>query len=80
MNKIFFPISFLLFSCTPKEGGIYPEGSQAGDCTDGADNDIDGDFDCDTFFVEDYKKLFDKNEVIGENQGKYSFIYKKYFS
>lgn len=41
---------------------------------------IDGDFDCDTFFVEDYKKLFDKNEVIGENQGKYSFIYKKYFS
>ena len=47
MNKIFFPISFLLFSCTPKEGGLYPEGSQAGDCTDGADNDIDGDFDCD---------------------------------
>ena len=41
---------------------------------------IDGDFDCDTFFVDDYEKLFDKIEVIGKNQGKYSFIYKKYFS
>ena len=30
MNKIFLPFSFLLFSCTPKEGGIYPEVFQAG--------------------------------------------------
>ena len=39
-------LSLFLCSYTLKEGGIYPEGSQPGDCTDGADNDVDGDFDC----------------------------------
>ena len=36
----------VFLSCGNKNGGLHPEGSQSGDCIDGADNDMDGDFDC----------------------------------
>jgi dihydrofolate reductase len=43
---------------------------------------IDGDFHCDTFFVEDYKSFFKDCEVRygGLMDEKYTFFYKKYFS
>lgn len=43
---------------------------------------IDGDFDCDTFFVEDYKSFFPECEVRygGLMDEKYTFFYKTYFS
>ena len=50
-------LHLLLCACTDKSTeadddddgttGRAPEGSEPGDCSDGADNDIDGDFDCD---------------------------------
>ena len=42
---------------------------------------IDGEFDCDTFFVDDYKSLFSECEVRygGILDEKYTFFYKKYF-
>ena len=43
---------------------------------------IDGDFECDTFFVEEFKSFFPECEVRygGIMNEKYTFFYKKYFS
>ena len=46
-----FSIGLLLWgliSCTDKsEDRVEPEGANAGECSDSADNDLDGDYDCD---------------------------------
>ena len=68
-NITLFAMLGLFVSCGEKTGG---EGTEVGDCTDGADNDGDGDFDYDSNLTIHATDVISSNEIHGTIFGSFS--------